>query len=615
MPRRHIDHRAKQAKEYIKKALTDKYLNADPTPTVGDEIDDYTDADLLRMRGEIRRDVNMKDDGSTKLYESLIGSLKPIRVDDKVKVDKKVDIDDDVRADDSRSNQSKTRYDRSMFYKSYQKTTNVEKTKPSYVKSNYVKFDDADSTKEETKAKVNYLKVEVDDDKVSKNCEQDRSGFDEKFVNSLTKDDNMSKLRRDKYESTSRRARHKRDYLRGDRDVLENSGSNNSVDYNLRKTKMPIVRGATIPFDESSVRDDIDDSSAAGSVGNLSHNNNLNDSSTSNETDVVASHTTMTNMFPIQGSAPDINSAQVSLLGTNNDDFVEKIILSREHVDVLKKVLQTAAIKSDDIVKTVVFLITKNAFYINVINSLNAMSITEVSSKNILVQRCAKFPFKDLSPMRLACNNFGNFIKCFTKADDHMSSMVIYIFKDGISFQCDLRMDVDKPGTKLIMYDINETYGLQEAPIKMSLVPQVHSSKCSEVYSFQLAELRAGISAVKKILPKTVSTLDLTFCSYKNDETIVLQCGINEQLKIPISTNVKMLHNKNIDKKNLTSITISAIELVKMPLLNKSDTKENIFVYLREDNDYVDFVFLTKMKSSIEVYTRIPIINASTGVF
>jgi len=116
---------------------------------------------------------------------------------------------------------------------------------------------------------------------------------------------------------------------------------------------------------------------------------------------------------------------------------------------------------------------------------------TEVSPANILVQRYVKLHVKKMTPVRLACNNYDNFIKCFSKADDHRSSMVIYMFRDGISFQCDLRMDVNKPGTKLIMYDINETYGLAEPSAKMSLVPQVYSNKCNKIYLFPLVDLRS----------------------------------------------------------------------------------------------------------------------------
>jgi len=51
-----------------------------------------------------------------------------------------------------------------------------------------------------------------------------------------------------------------------------------------------------------------------------------------------------------------------------------------------------------------------------------------------------------------------------------------------------------------------------------------------------------------------------------------------------------------------------------MPLLNKSDTTENVAVFLREDNDYIDFVFSTRQNTALDVCTRIPIMSAAMGI-
>ena len=102
------------------------------------------------------------------------------------------------------------------------------------------------------------------------------------------------------------------------------------------------------------------------------------------------------NLLSIQGYAIKKDGTKIDICTASVPNrLLFSMTINRERVDILTKLLLTAAIKSSKITKTVVMVVTKKAFYINIISyTQNTGAIVEVSPKILTLQRYIKIPLQ-----------------------------------------------------------------------------------------------------------------------------------------------------------------------------------------------------------------------------
>ena len=192
------------------------------------------------------------------------------------------------------------------------------------------------------------------------------------------------------------------------------------------------------------------------------------------------------NLLSIQGYAIKKDGTKIDICTASVPNrLLFSMTINRERVDILTKLLLTAAIKSSKITKTVVMVVTKKAFYINIISyTQNTGAIVEVSPKILTLQRYIKIPLQSpIGIIRLACTSLENFNRCITRANDFKNGITIDFYDDGIVAKSDWKMDTNKEAQKLTMVRLdrsNQLYGEESSNI--SLIPQTCSKDISNCF-------------------------------------------------------------------------------------------------------------------------------------
>lgn len=321
------------------------------------------------------------------------------------------------------------------------------------------------------------------------------------------------------------------------------------------------------------------------------------------------------NLISTQGYITKKNGTVINICNTDiSNRLAFSITINRERVDVFTKLLSTAAIKSADVSKTVAIVVTKKAFYVNIISYVKNMeAIVEISPKILMQQRCIKIPLQSpVGSIKLACTNFENFIKCIARANDHKNGMTIDFYNNGIIAKSDWKMDVNKEALKLIMVQLDGCHGFYRQGIdNVNLIPLTCTNETSNCFNISLSDFRAAMSSLKKIIPKGVEQITLDFYATTVSGEIIIMCSLNPEIKMPITTNAKMLMPESVSENFIKSIALNINEFIKISLLTKSETFDFAFVFLRKNSDYFDFTYYTKL--DIEANTRLPITDFVIG--
>lgn len=321
------------------------------------------------------------------------------------------------------------------------------------------------------------------------------------------------------------------------------------------------------------------------------------------------------NLLSIQGYAIKKDGTKIDICTASVPNrLLFSMTINRERVDILTKLLLTAAIKSSKITKTVVMVVTKKAFYINIISyTQNTGAIVEVSPKILTLQRYIKIPLQSpIGIIRLACTSLENFNRCITRANDFKNGIAIDFYDDGIVAKSDWKMDTNKEAQKLTMVRLdrsNQLYGEESSNI--SLIPQTCSKDTSNCFRISLSEFRASMASLKKVLPKGAEEIVIGFYAMASLDEMVIVCNLGGNIKVPLATKATPVISHPINEGFIESITLSADGFTKIPLLTKSETIDAAFMFLRKNHDYFDFTYYTKL--DVEINTRLPIIDFVVG--
>lgn len=320
-------------------------------------------------------------------------------------------------------------------------------------------------------------------------------------------------------------------------------------------------------------------------------------------------------ILSIQGYAIKKDGTKLDICNTPmTNQLLFTLTINRERVDILTKLLSTAAIKSSKMAKTVAIVVTKRAFYINIISYAKTTGVVvDISPKILALQRCIKIPLQSaIGSIRLACTNLDNFNKCILRANDFKNGIAIDFYVDGIVAKSDWKMDVNKNAQKLSMIRLDSGDGLYgNGPSNISLIPQTCTRDTSHCFKISLSEFRASMGSLKKVIPKGVSELVIGFYAMPSPNEVLILCDLGADIKVPLVANATLVQPNSVNDGFIESITLSTDAFIRMPLLTKTETIDMAFIFLRKNHDYFDFTYHTSL--DVEINTRLPIIDFIIG--